>query len=203
MHRIKRLRPSASMVVALIALFAATAGTETAARLITGSMIKNSSITTADVKNSSLLSSDFKPGQLPAGAQGPTGPAGAKGDKGETGAAGADGADGGPGMSGYERILSRDPGPSATSDTYKTRDVSCPAGKKVIAGSNDRDSIELGDSSSREVAVAQSRPLDDDTWRVQTVEVVETSDTRWLDVVIVCVDVESAVPAAIVGGRQR
>lgn len=85
MHRVKRYRPSAAMVVALIALFAATAGTATAAKLITGKMIKNSSITSADVKNSSLLSADFKPGQIPAGAQGPQGGQGPQGDRGPEG----------------------------------------------------------------------------------------------------------------------
>ena len=91
MHRFSVKRPSAGMVVAFVALIAATSGTAVALpgnnsvnsgdiknNSITGSDVKNSSLKSADVKNGSLLSSDFKAGQIPAGptsAAGPTGPA--------------------------------------------------------------------------------------------------------------------------------
>ena len=87
-----KLRSSAPMLVALLALCFAVGGasfasnvTRSALKLITGKQIKDSSITTKDIKNGSLLSLDFKPGQLPAGPQGPKGNAGPQGTKGDTG----------------------------------------------------------------------------------------------------------------------
>lgn len=76
------------MAVAFLALFVAIAGTATAAKLITGSDIRNSSITTRDVKNRTLLRRDFRPGQLPAGPRGAVGPAGRPGPAGPAGIAG-------------------------------------------------------------------------------------------------------------------
>lgn len=85
MTRIFRVRPSASMIVAMVALFVALAGGATAAtvKLITGAQIKNNSITGVDVKNGSLSPADFTGSvqgpQGPQGAQGPTGPTGPTG----------------------------------------------------------------------------------------------------------------------------
>ncbi len=67
------------MMVAFVALFVAGAGSATAARLITGKQIKNSSITSTDVRNGSLLRRDFRSGQLPRGPQGLPGAAGRAG----------------------------------------------------------------------------------------------------------------------------
>jgi hypothetical protein len=67
------------MIVAFVALFVAGAGSATAARLITGKQIKNSSITSKDVRNGSLMRRDFKSGQLPRGPQGLPGAAGRAG----------------------------------------------------------------------------------------------------------------------------
>ena len=79
MGRFKGLRPSPSMMVAFVALFVAGAGTATAAKMITGKQIKNSSITSTDVKNGSLLRKDFKSAQLPRGPQGLPGTSGRAG----------------------------------------------------------------------------------------------------------------------------
>lgn len=95
-------RPSASMLVAILAVVLACAGTATAAKLLTGADIKNSSLTGADIKNKSLgigeltaaAVSGLKGATGPAGPQGAAGAAGApgapgdKGDKGDTGAQG-------------------------------------------------------------------------------------------------------------------
>jgi hypothetical protein len=98
-----KLRSSAPMLVALLALGIAVGGgslvanaSASAVHLITGKDVQNSSLTgkdvkdssltTADMKNGSLLSIDFKSGQLPTGAQGPKGD---KGDKGDPGAPGS------------------------------------------------------------------------------------------------------------------
>jgi hypothetical protein len=87
-------RPSPAMVVAMLALLVALGGTAGAnpsaiAALISGTQIKDNSVTTKDVKNKSLLAGDFKPGQLPRGAQGPQGPQGPAGANGANGAPGA------------------------------------------------------------------------------------------------------------------
>ena len=79
MGRLQRWRPSPSMMVAFVALFIAGAGSATAARLITGKQIKNSSITSSDVRNGSLLRRDFRSGQLPRGPQGLPGASGRAG----------------------------------------------------------------------------------------------------------------------------
>jgi len=108
-------RPSPAMIVATTALVAGGAGTATAASLITGSQIKNSSITAADIKNNSIAGTDVRNGSL-AGAdlknstvtaaklapsakaalQGPAGPAGAPGAQGPAGAPGPAGGPAGP-----------------------------------------------------------------------------------------------------------
>jgi len=67
------------MMVAFVALFVAGAGSATAARLITGTQIQNSSITSKDVRNGSLLRRDFKSRQLLRGPQGLPGAAGRAG----------------------------------------------------------------------------------------------------------------------------
>ncbi len=48
-------RPSSSSLIAIFALVMATAGTATAASLITGKQILNGTITSADIKNGSVL----------------------------------------------------------------------------------------------------------------------------------------------------
>ena len=51
-----------TLILALAVLVVGLAGTATAAKLITGKQIKNSTITQADVKNGSLKEADLKPG---------------------------------------------------------------------------------------------------------------------------------------------
>jgi hypothetical protein len=62
----RKLIPSPAMVVALVALIAASAGGATAATLISGKQIRNSSITSADIKNRSLRQVDLNKGVLTA-----------------------------------------------------------------------------------------------------------------------------------------
>jgi hypothetical protein len=95
MKRIAHYRPAGTMVVAIVAVVIATAGSATAASLITSSDIKNNTVSSTDirddtvrsrdVRNRSLLVDDFKPGQLPAGPRGLTGPSGAAGPAGRDG----------------------------------------------------------------------------------------------------------------------
>ena len=52
LHRLLARRPSPALIVAIIAVFIAGAGSATAARFITGKQIKNGSIGSADLKKS-------------------------------------------------------------------------------------------------------------------------------------------------------
>ena len=56
----RRRRPSPALVIALIALFVAGAGSATAARLISGRSIKNNSVTGRDIRNGSLGTGDVR-----------------------------------------------------------------------------------------------------------------------------------------------
>ena len=70
LRRFRFLRPSPSMIVAVLALVVALGGTSYAALVVTGKSVKDGSLTGRDVKNRSLLAADFRSGQLRAGAQG-------------------------------------------------------------------------------------------------------------------------------------
>ena len=110
MTRIAHLRPSATVLVAVVAIVLATAGSATAVGMITGRQIANNTITSADVRDGtlttgdvrdrSLLAKDFRPGQLPRGPSGPTGATGPSGVAGRTGATGPSGAVGPRGAAG-------------------------------------------------------------------------------------------------------
>lgn len=87
-------RPSASMVVAFIALLVAISGTSYAAitlpkNSVGTKQLKKNAVTSAKVKNGSLLRRDFRAGQIPAGPQGPQGIQGPQGPQGARGPAGA------------------------------------------------------------------------------------------------------------------
>jgi hypothetical protein len=85
------MRPSPSMVVALLALFIALGGTGYAVtalpkntvgakqlkrNAVTGKKVRKNAITSPKVKDFSLLAKDFKAGELPAGGKGDQGPPG-------------------------------------------------------------------------------------------------------------------------------
>jgi hypothetical protein len=90
--------PSPAMVIAVIALIAATTGSAVAASsLITSAKIKNGTIKLADISKSTqnALKKGKTGPQGPKGDKGDAGPQGAKGDKGDAGPQGAKG-DAGP-----------------------------------------------------------------------------------------------------------
>ena len=64
MRRFRPRRPSASMVVALIALFVALGGSSYAAITITGKNVKNGSLTGSDIKSGSLTGKQIANGSL-------------------------------------------------------------------------------------------------------------------------------------------
>jgi hypothetical protein len=87
MSRLLGHRPSPAMVVAMLALFVALAGTSYAAiKLPANSVgtkqIKANAVVSSKIKNGSLSVKDFAVGQIPAG---PTGPQGAQGPQGPQG----------------------------------------------------------------------------------------------------------------------
>jgi hypothetical protein len=77
-----RRRMTFANAVAIVALFVALGGTGYAAiklpkNSVGTKQLKNGAVTAKKVKAHTLLATDFKPGQLPAGAQGPKGDPGA------------------------------------------------------------------------------------------------------------------------------
>jgi hypothetical protein len=86
MRRTLHRRPSPSLIVAIIAVVMASAGSAVAARLITGKQIKNGTIQLADLSKSARQA--LQGGRGPQGTVGPAGAAGAAGQpgaKGDTG----------------------------------------------------------------------------------------------------------------------
>jgi collagen triple helix repeat protein len=115
MSRLRRLRPSGPMVVALLALVMATTGSAVAASLITSKQIKDGSIQTKDISKKALKA-----------LKGKTGPPGAVGAPGAQGPQGAQGAAGAPGAKG-------DTGPRGPSDTYSAADDNTTADGASVA----------------------------------------------------------------------
>jgi hypothetical protein len=114
-HRSKR--PSAALVIACLALFAALGGTATAAKLITSKDIKNGSIKASDL--SAAAKRALKGNR---GARGPSGPQGAPGVPGPAGAPGA------PGPTGVAEIV------AAQGEGVGIATAYCPAGTRPISG---------------------------------------------------------------------
>jgi hypothetical protein len=164
--------PSPALIVAFVALVVALGGVSyaaavlpknsvgtaqlkkkavTAAKLkknaVTSGKVRRNAISSAKVKDRTLLAQDFKPGQLPAGPQGPKGDPGAQGPAGIPGPAG---------ISGLESVQSS----TITLGGGQTNEItaSCPAGKKALAG---------GWETQSGVFVRWSRPVASNTgWQV-------------------------------------
>ncbi|MFL5817895.1 MAG: hypothetical protein ACJ76L_09855 [Conexibacter sp.] len=157
----RRRRPSAGVVLAIVALFVALGGSSYAAvnvlpKASVGTpQLKPSAVNSKKVQDGSLLVKDFKPGELPAGPQGPQGP---QGDQGPQGPQGPSGPQGAPGISGFQIV----DGPSTSVDPGRTSDesVTCPAGKKAISGG-----YETGSSSG--VTLNRTGPLTTSSWYVR------------------------------------
>jgi hypothetical protein len=82
-----RIAPSASMIVACVALFVALGGVGYAAATINSAQIQNNAIKSVDIKNRGIAKKDLSKKAVKA----LTGQKGAPGTKGEAGAPGADG----------------------------------------------------------------------------------------------------------------
>jgi hypothetical protein len=128
-------RPSASMLVATLALFVALGGTAFAgSSLLTGNDIKDGSITGRDIRDGSLSTADLASTtgaaetatrrvlRGPRGRRGPRGLRGLSGPGGPQGAPGAAGAAGAPGAAGSARAVGFViPGTTPQLDTARTR----------------------------------------------------------------------------------
>jgi hypothetical protein len=110
----KRLSPS--LILSVIAVVLALGGTATAASLITGKQIKNSSVTGADIKNKSLTPSDFS-GSV-------------KGDRGLQGIQGPSGAQGPAGITTVSTV--NGPDVNVAPGDVGGADATCPAGSAVV-----------------------------------------------------------------------
>lgn len=93
---------------------------------VTNVKLRGDAVTSGKVLNGSLRAIDFKQGQLPAGPQGAKGDKGSKGEKGD------------PGLSGYEIVRASVDVPPNTSSRAQ---AACPAGKKVIGGAGNVQTI--------------------------------------------------------------
>ena len=176
--RISVRRPSPALVIACLALAVALGGTSYAAALalpknsVGPAQLKSSAVTTkklapnavtsAKVLNGSLVKADFRAGSLPAGPTGPAGPAGPAGPS---------------GLSGLERVDATSP---ANSVTTRAMTVPCPTGKRLLGGG-----VRLNPVLPQ-LAVQQSFPDDDNTYRASVREVTATASNWSLTVYAVC-----------------
>lgn len=111
-------KPSAAMVLALVALFVALGGSATAALVVTGQVIKNGTVTGDDLKDGTLGKKKLSKRALralrgstgPPGAQGPVGAQGDQGPKGDQGLQGQQG-DTGPRGPALAKVFHRASGP--------------------------------------------------------------------------------------------
>lgn len=95
MKYVKGFRPSGSMVVAIVALIVACAGTAVAAATINGRDLVNNTVGSNKIKNRSLKVKDFS-GNTKSKLKGARGPKGAKGQRGKEGPQGPQGPAGDP-----------------------------------------------------------------------------------------------------------
>ena len=163
-------RPSPALVIACVALAFALAGTGYATVLqvprnsVGTAQLKNSAVTSAKVRNRSLRRVDFA-GQLPAGPAGPAGPVGPAGPSGPSG------------LSGLERVEA-----TSVSNSAPTRvlTMTCPAGKRLLGGG-----VRLNPVLPQ-LAVQQSFPDNDNTYRASVREMTGTGLNWSITVFAIC-----------------
>jgi hypothetical protein len=128
-------RPSASLVVAVLAVVIATAGTASATTaLITSDQIKNGTIRLVDISKQARKALHGKPG--------PAGPKGLQGPQGAPGRQGIQGVMGGPGVSSYAVV--RNNTVVAAPVSHATVVADCPAGDEVLSGGGGASGAALG-----------------------------------------------------------
>jgi hypothetical protein len=178
--RIPVRRPSPALVVSCIALLVVLGGTGYATVLqvprnsvgapqlktgaVTNPKLARNAVTSIKVANGSLVRADFRAGSLPAGPAGPTGPAGPAGP---------------PGLSGLERVEVTS---VHNSTPGRTAAMTCPTGKRLVGGG-----ARLNPTPPpTTVAIQQSFPDNDNTFRAYAREIVGTGANWSLTVFAVC-----------------
>jgi hypothetical protein len=151
MSRLLGHRPSPAMVVAMLALFVALAGTSYAAvKLPANSVgtkqIKANAVVSSKIKNGTLRRADFEPGALPL-LRGPQGPQGLPGIAGPQGPRGPEGP---PAVTTVDVV---DSGAPATSPV----EMPCPGGEIATGGGGTTSSGSL--TESRPVVDADGFPV--------------------------------------------
>lgn len=131
-------RPSASLVVAILAIVIATAGTASATTaLITSNQIKNGTIRLVDISKKARKALQGRTGETgKAGAAGPQGPQGVPGPQGLQGAMGS------PGVSGYTVVRNNTVVSAPVNHASVVAD--CPAGEQVLSGGGGASGAPLG-----------------------------------------------------------
>jgi hypothetical protein len=168
-------RPSPALVISCIALTVALGGTSYATvfqvprnsvgplqlknAAVVNRKIANNAVTSAKVMNGTLVPADFKSSTLPSGPVGPAGPAGP------------------PGLSGVERVEASSPSNSATTRTLA---VTCPTGKRLLGGG-----VRLNPVLAQ-LAVQQSFPDNDNTYRANVREMNATATNWSITVFAIC-----------------
>lgn len=194
-------RPSPATVIALLALLVASAGSATAASvvtaaLITGRDIKDASVTGKDIRDKSLTPKDFR-----GSVQGPPGPAGPQGETGEIGEPGPPGESGsGTGSTATLAATVREssdaltvPGNAARNGNYVTvaGEADCEDGEIAVGGGLKWDP----DLADAELIIVHSHPKRDETGKPVGWVVKGGSDIRQnvsFTVEVVCVALSSA-----------
>jgi hypothetical protein len=148
MSRLLGHRPSPAMVVAMLALFIALAGTSYAAvklpaNSVGSKQIKANAVVSSKIKNGSITRADLALGALLKGLQGSPGPQGAPGLPGVAGPPGPRGPEGPPAVTTIDVLNS---GALATSPV----ELACPGGEVATGG---------GGTTSG--SLTESRPVED------------------------------------------
>jgi Collagen triple helix repeat (20 copies) len=159
---LRRLSRRHSTAVAYVALFAALAGSAYAAVTVTGSNVKDGTITGRDVKNRSLGAGELRANAVsslagPRGAQGLPGPMGDTGDEGPVGGSGPAGPVGPAGTRGISGLQYLKIARTISTGKITSWSVECPIGKKPLGGGVKPRSL------SDEVRIVHSAPSTTET----------------------------------------
>jgi hypothetical protein len=179
-----RKRFSPGVVVGIIAVVLAMAGSAVAASKITGAQVKDGSLTGADVKDGSLAATDLSTGAKVtlkgnAGPQGPQGPAGPGGPPGPT-------VQGSPQTSKLTRVQATY---TSAGNSFSGGAATCPNGSRVVSGGFLHDIADAGE------VFANAGAQDGTSWIVAAFNYGTTSGT--LTVFAYCSQAGVAVASSV------
>jgi hypothetical protein len=149
MKKLRLPRPSAAMIVAVIALVVACAGSATAASLITGKQIKNRTVSGLDIKKRTLTSTNLTSATLKS-LRGKAGPAGKAGTNGTSGTNGTNGKDG---LNAFGSLVYKESAIKTVADgSFDQQVATCDAGMHPVGGGH------VTANSDPDMVLNQSRP---------------------------------------------